>query len=232
MRHQEFWINYLQETGVHDDDWIYWLAYDDEIDSGGIARLIDSDGNWPLSADSAFLGPWKIRHESPMSLWKQEESSDDETWTCLEHGSNGGMNAMTWIRSQLVRPTYIQMSGSVMTFRSHARLVRNRPRKSGPMRIEMASVLAGRARFVCEFPEAVSIIYGRSDSDRSAYGRAARIQDVHLLALLLRRFPRTPISTGRTLLTVLIQSARSFVNAVSRRPNVAEEWRNFEGLEG
>jgi hypothetical protein len=44
MQHQAFWVDYLKATGVSRGDWIYWLAYDDEVRPRGIDAIIDRRG--------------------------------------------------------------------------------------------------------------------------------------------------------------------------------------------
>lgn len=69
MQHQAFWVDYLQRTGTRPTDWIYWLAYDDEVRSRGIDAITDAHGNWPLTPQTAYFGPWAMRHEQAETLW-------------------------------------------------------------------------------------------------------------------------------------------------------------------
>ena len=55
------------------------------------------------------------------------------------------------IRQQFVQPTYMQMSGSVCPFESYLAVRDGRPRKTGPMRIEMAVASAPPTTHVEEF---------------------------------------------------------------------------------
>lgn len=40
MQHQAFWISYLLNTGARLSDWIYWLAYDDQVSVEGIKQIL------------------------------------------------------------------------------------------------------------------------------------------------------------------------------------------------
>ena len=46
MQHQTFWVEYLIRSGLV-QDWIYWLAYDDEVRASGIEAIVDEAGSWP-----------------------------------------------------------------------------------------------------------------------------------------------------------------------------------------
>ena len=186
MAHQAFWIDYLEASGLAPDDWIYWLAYDDQVRPEGIATLVDLEGNWPLHANTAYIGPWAMRHESADGLWAGQEGDPMEIWTSFPASGPTRLPLLQWIRAQLAQPTYMQMSGSVMPFANYRELRDGRPRKQGPMRIEMATAAGRGTDFVAEFDEPISIIYGRSNSDRASYGKAARREDVHLVAWLTR----------------------------------------------
>lgn len=187
MSHQAFWIDYLLATGVKPRDWIYWLSYDDEVKASGIANLVDETGNWPLEQGTAYFGPWAMRHEGADVLFSGPWDAQLESWTAFPSDGPTMLPVAQWVSSQLLQPTYIQMSGSVTTFESHQRLATSAPRKKGPMRIELATASAVNNLTVAEFKEPVAIIYGRPNSDRSNYGAAARIEDFHL-ALWLTRY--------------------------------------------
>lgn len=89
------------------------------------------------------------------------------------------------------------------------------------MRIEMVAAVAGGVDLVREFIEPLSIIYGRENSDRAAYGSKSRIEDVHLAILLLRQM-RTERAHGRGVLRIVNQH----LERMSKRYHVpAEEWR-------
>jgi hypothetical protein len=225
MQHQAFWIDYLQRTGARPEDWIYWLAYDDQVRSRGIEAIVDDQGNWPLRRGTAYFGPWAMRHEQADHPFDGPWDEPLESWTSFPSTGPTRLPVLEWIRQQLKQPTYMQMSGSVCPFESFVALRDGRPRKSGPMRIEMAVASSPPTTHVEEFAEPVSIIYGRSNSDRASYGRAARSEDLHLagwLAQYLRRHPREwtrLVSTGATV-------AATYGTALVRRSGLPhEEWR-------
>ncbi len=115
------------------------------------------------------------------------------------------------------------MSGSVALLKNHRKLISDWPRKSGPMRIEMAT--ACRSDRVAEFPEPISTIFGRSNSDRSNYKGTSRKEDFHLSILWLRLALTKPKN-----LVPLSRFALQFVFLkLSQRlrlaPQSREEWR-------
>ena len=117
------------------------------------------------------------------------------------------------------------MSGSVNPLQSFIDLKDLRPRKRGPMRIEMAVASAKDSRSVAEFAEPVSIIYGRPNSDRAAYGKRARKEDIHLATWLARYSLHHP-QAARNLATALFSAAGATIAAaagMNSRPT--EEWR-------
>ncbi len=81
MDHQRFWISYLERTGARPHDWIYWLAYDDQVRLRGIERLVDEHGNWPLEKGTAYFGPWAMRHEQADQLFDGPWDEPLESWT-------------------------------------------------------------------------------------------------------------------------------------------------------
>ena len=93
------------------------------------------------------------------------------------------------------------------------------------MRIEMAIASAPGIDYVEEFPEPVSIIYGRSDSDRASYGNAARREDAHLATWLLRYSATHPAA----LLPLVNSASRATITtglaAIGRAELPREEWR-------
>ena len=115
----------------------------------------------------------------------------------------------------------MQMSGSVCSFESFRRVRNGRPRKRGPMRIEMAVAAAPCNRRVEEFFTPVSIIYGRPNSDRASYGAAARTEDRHLLAWISLYVLRHPLSLG----ALLRLGAHQLSRIIQRSPAPVEEWR-------
>jgi hypothetical protein len=220
MEHQALWLTHLEKTGVKKDDWIYWLAYDDEVRGTGINELIDEYGNWPLEPRTAYFGPWAMRHEQPDHLFDGPQDQPLESWTSFPLDGPLELPVLDWIEDQLIQPTYMQMSGSVCQFASYLQVRDAKPRKTGPMRIEMATAAATCNEKVAEFFTPVSIIYGRSNSDRSTYGSDARKEDVLLLLALLRRtgnHPATPFIVARVMLQGLW---------ARRRPDrKVEDWR-------
>jgi len=217
MRHQALWITYLQTTQASPKDWIYWLAYDDEVRVSGI-DAITTNNEWPLHPGTAYFGPWAMRHESPEALWHGDPHAPLESWTSFPIAGPTQLPVAEWIAQQLVQPTYMQMSGSVNQLSSFIGLRDSFPRKTGPMRIEMAIAAQPQLSTVAEFAEPISIIYGRSNSDRANYGSAARREDLHLLSILGRRGLRNP----REIATYLSASAHT-VNP--RKSPTSEEWR-------
>jgi hypothetical protein len=93
------------------------------------------------------------------------------------------------------------------------------------MRIEMAIASAPGVTEVEEFAEPVSIIYGRSNSDRASYGSAARREDAHLAAWLLRYSASNPTAFA-PLATALARTViTTGLSAIGRSRLPAEEWR-------
>jgi len=225
MQHQAFWIDYLQSTGATQTDWIYWLAYDDEVRTRGIDEITDDDGNWPLEQDTVYFGPWAMRHEKPGTLWDGDPTAPLESWTSFPIDGPLKLPVLEWIRQQLVQPTYMQMSGSVCPLRNFIDLKNGKPTKKGPMRIEMAVAASGSSMYAGEFTEPLSIIYGRPDSDRATYGSLARREDLHLLALLTRHAGRG-LASAVSFARVLSDGSREqFRHRVLRHPPLVEEWR-------
>jgi hypothetical protein len=225
MEHQAFWIEYLQGTGARGTDWVYWLAYDDEVRLRGIEAIVNPDGSWPLEAGTAYFGPWALRHESPEELWRGDVNAALESWTSFPADGPLRLPVSKWIRQQLEQPTYIQMSGSVNSLQSFIDLKEISPRKKGPMRIEMAVAAAPGTTFVEEFSEPVSIIYGRSNSDRASYGRQARREDVHLAAWLMRYAVAHPDQAANVTRALTVAGASAVRAAIGSGDGKAEEWR-------
>lgn len=186
MQHQAFWVEHLEKLGVQPNEWIYWLAYDDQIRVTGIEALVDDSGSWPLVQGIAYFGPWAMRHEQANEVFAGPWDQPLESWTSFPLTGPTSLPVVDWIAHQLKQPTYMQMSGSLCTFESFLQVRYGHPRKHGPMRIEMAVASATCNRFVTEFTEPVSIIYGRPNSDRASYGKLARKEDHHLLLWLIR----------------------------------------------
>ncbi len=220
MQHQAFWIDYLVRTGAKPHDWIVWMSYDDEVRPQGIDEIVDESGGWPLREGTGYFGPWAMRHEGTDRLWAGDSSKQLESWTSFPVDGPLVLPAATWVRDQLRQPTYMQMSGSVNPLTSFLYLRDSRPRKRGPMRIEMAIATAPNIRFVQEFPTPISIIYGRSNSDRASYAHSARTEDAHLAAGLLRYGAHHPSA-----IPILTRAVVDVVGAYARRTHPREEWR-------
>lgn len=220
MQHQAFWVSYLERTGAQPTDWIYWLAYDDQVRTRGIEEIIDDHGNWPLTPGTAYFGPWAMRHEKPDELWNGDAKEPLECWTSFPLEGPTTLPVLTWIQDQLIQPTYMQMSGSVCQFQSFLHMRDGKPTKSGPMRIEMAIAATTCNNQVAEFPTPISIIYGRSNSDRATYGTKARKEDLHLLITMLKR-TRSQATTPIKIAGIATSALKT-----SRQPHrITEDWR-------
>jgi hypothetical protein len=221
MRHQDFWVTHLERSGVMPNDWIYWLAYDDQIWPQGLATLANDRYELSLDPQAVYFGPWAMRHEQPDRLWSGTEADLMEVWTSFPSNGPTTLPLLTWIGDQLEQPTYIQMSGSVIPFANYLQLRDFKPQKGGPMRIEMATALGRGTICVSEFASPISVIYGRSNSDRANYGSVARHEDIHLIRYLLRYAAAHPSDSGCLF--------RVFFDQLSRRVGLqstkAEEWR-------
>lgn len=225
MEHQSFWIDYLLRTGATSNDWIYWLAYDDEVRTRGIDAITDADGSWPLEQGTVYFGPWAMRHEQPDHLWDGDPNAPLESWTSFPQRGPARLALMTWIADQFTQPTYMQMSGSVCPLGNFIELNQGKPTKRGPMRIEMATAASRTTTHVQEFSEPVSIIYGRPDSDRASYGKQARREDVHLLAWLLRYTTKHPSAGSQLARIAGTVGAQQVRLRTQRIPLPREEWR-------
>lgn len=225
MQHQAFWVSYLERTGAEPNDWIYWLAYDDQVRPRGITAIIDEQGNWPLESDTVYFGPWAMRHEQPDQLWAGNDDAQLESWTSLPLQGPTHFPVLKWIAEQLRQPTYMQMSGSVAPLRNYVDVRDGRPKKTGPMRIEMTIAASGRTKYVAEFPEPVVIIYGRADSDRASYGKAARAQDLHVAQWLLRYAKGSPAALTSVGGMISSVGARRLLERLRNLSPPREEWR-------
>lgn len=222
MEHQAFWISYLQRTSAQPSDWIYWLAYDDQVRTRGINAIVDSEGNWPLESRTAYFGPWAMRHEGADELWKGDPALPMESWTSFPKQGPLTLPLITWISQQIEQPTYMQMSGSVIQLMNYVALRDGFPRKQSPMRIEMATAVAGNVLAAAEFPEPLVIIYGRPNSDRANYGSQARSEDLHLASLLaMRSETRSPL--GFHMLKAILLRITERLRKRNSHPR--EEWR-------
>lgn len=225
MKHQAFWIDHLERTGVRGVDWIYWLAYDDQVRRAGIEAIVDAQGNWPLRSGTAYFGPWAMRHEKAEAIFDGPWDEPLESWTSFPPQGPTRLPVARWIADQLRQPTYIQMSGSVCSFKSHRSLSRSKPAKGGPMRIEMATAAAPCNTDVEEFAEPVSIIYGRSNSDRASYGREARKEDIHLVAWLARYLLHHPKAAVDVTRAATKGISGPLMDRLAKRSRPKEEWR-------
>lgn len=221
MQHQKFWINHLLATGANLEDAIFWLAYDDQLRLQGLREVVPNELRWPLKRRHAYFGPWGIRHERPDVLWQPKQGEALEIWTSFQTNGPIRLNPIKWCLEQLRQPTYIQMSGSVASLRSHANLVYTYPRKLGPMRIEMATALAPGIDYVTEFPTALTYIYGRSNSDRSNYAKVAAREDRDLAFRLFLKCARSP----KLIPSFLGEDLRSILSQKIHREVKSEEWR-------
>lgn len=225
MPHQYFWLDHLERTGVQPDDWVYWFAHDDEVKPSGIAHLIDADGNWPLRQGTCYLGPWAMRHDEPDHLYDGPRDIDLESWTSFPVEGPQELPVAEWIAQQLIKPTYINMSGCITTLRSFQELRRFPIDKPGGMRIEMATAAAPHNVTVAEFPEPVVITYGCAASDRTKYAKVARKDDRHMVAWLANYLARHPSGIAPTA-KAAAQVVASYARVLTRRGTLPEEdWR-------
>lgn len=225
MQHQDFWVTHLENSGVKPSEWIYWLAYDDQIWPTGLKALTDSNNELHLDPKSVYFGPWAMRHEQPDVLWHGDESAPMETWTSFPESGPTTLPLFAWISDQLRQPTYMQMSGSVIPFANYLQLRDSTPKKSGPMRIEMATAAGSDTTTVSEFAEPVSVIYGRSNSDRANYGKAARAEDIHLLRYLARHVRSNPSQIPSFSGLLIRQAFSKLAEYFHMRQPHTEEWR-------
>jgi hypothetical protein len=225
MAHQDFWITHLENAEVSPSEWIYWLAYDDQVWAPGLAALANEDHELRLDPESVYFGPWAMRHEQPDCLWAGSESDPMEVWTSFPENGPTTLPLLIWIRDQLNQPTYMQMSGSVIPFSNYLELRDTEPHKTGPMRIEMATAAGRDTHFVHEFAHPVSVIYGRSNSDRASYGAAARTEDIHLLRYLAHYARSNPSQIPRLINLVTRQSVKKVAEKLRLRAPYGEEWR-------
>lgn len=225
MQHQAFWVDYLVETGARENDWVFWLAYDDELRVQGLQAVTNHDCTWYLADGTAYFGPWAMRGDDADGLWDGDPDEPTEVWTSFPMSGDRRISVTRWICDQLDQPTYMQMSGSVNQLKAFIDLKDSRPHKRGPMRIEMAIAASPGTTSVEEFSEPVTFIYGRADSDRASYGKAARREDLHLLARLARYGTRHPASVPRIVASVTTVGLRSILSGVGVGSLPAEEWR-------
>ncbi len=226
MAHQDFWVTYLEKSGATPQDWIYWLAYDDQVYTPGMTMLFGANSTqFTLEADSVYFGPWAMRHEQPEQLWSGNPHDPMETWTSFPKQSPTKLPLITWIGDQLKQPTYMQMSGSLIPFRNYLELRDGTPKKTGPMRIEMATAAGTKTKFVQELPQPITVIYGRSNSDRANYGKQARKEDSHLMRWLVRYAKANPTQWGSVITLISQQVMALTKRKATKSPAPREEWR-------
>lgn len=93
------------------------------------------------------------------------------------------------------------------------------------MRIEMATAACLGTQTIGEFDDPVCVIYGRSNSDRAAHGKAARREDIHLIIWVVRY----TLSLSTSLTTILKLCRQQVWAQIARRirpdSRPQEEWR-------
>ena len=225
MNHQAFWIDYLVSTGTSLEDWIFWLSYDDELRVKGIEAIVDQHLHWPLESGTAYFGPWAMRHEGAEEIWSGDPRQQLESWTSFAIDGPTHLPVDQWIRDQFAQPTYMQMSGSVNQLQSFVDLRNGKPRKRGPMRIELAIASTPQTHSIAEFAEPLTIIYGRPNSDRASYGKSARSEDAHLAMWLLRYGVKRPQAFVRVLRAVWSASLAAALRTFGLKSQPTEEWR-------
>lgn len=92
------------------------------------------------------------------------------------------------------------------------------------MRIEMATALGSKTHYVEELTEPVSIIYGRSNSDRATYGKAARKEDIHFKAWIARYATKHPKVVIGLLAMSASQVKLQWLQKMCGQKPVEEEW--------
>jgi hypothetical protein len=226
MAHQDFWVTYLEKSGVAPQDWVYWLAYDDQVYTPGMTMLFGENSlQLTLEADTVYFGPWAMRHEQPEQLWSGNPLEPMETWTSFPKQGPTKLPLITWIGDQLKQPTYMQMSGSLIPFRNYLELRDGTPKKTGPMRIEMATAAGTKTKYVHELPQPITVIYGRSNSDRANYGKQARKEDSHLMRWLVRYAKANPTQWENVITLISQQAIALTKRKATKSPAPREEWR-------
>jgi len=93
------------------------------------------------------------------------------------------------------------------------------------MRIEMATALGCKTHYVAELKEPISIIYGRSNSDRATYGKGARKEDIHLVAWIMRYTTKNPKGVNDLIAISAGQVKRQWLQKIGKQAPAEEEWR-------
>lgn len=231
MAHQYFWLGHLEQTGEQPHDWVLWMAHDDQLRPRGLAALVDEAGNWPLTPQTIYLGPWGMRYDPLGEMYDGPADAPVESWTSFPVDGPLRLTVAEWIAQQLEQPTYINMSGCVTQLASFQALRDFPISKPGGMRIEMATAAAPGNRFVEELPSPVMITYTSKGSDRTTYAAVARKDDAHMVAWLVNYISRHPSAAGPTARAAL-KLGRDYLRVLTRRGELAQEdWRYRETVE-
>ena len=224
MDHVRFWATHLQLGKVPFDQQIMWLGHDDELDPVGLAQSCPG-GVWPLLQNTMILGPWKLRHESVDSLYQIPANEKLETWTCFPDSSRLPMSSMDWVCDQLIHPTYINLTGGVFPLRSLIEIIDFKPRKVAAMRMEMTLATAIGSNYITELAEAITIVYGRADSDRATISRTDAVSDDRNLLLWLGKFAATTPGSRKRFAHTMLQLGILKVRILSGRAQPpGEDW--------
>lgn len=224
MDHIRYWGSFLRDIKTPVDQHVMWLGHDDELNPVGLAKSC-RNGFWTLSEDTMILGPWKLRHESTDSLYQVPVNEVLETWTCFPDSPPIYMKSMDWACDQLVHPTYINLTGGVFPLRSLLEVIDFKPRKVAAMRMEMTLATAVGSKFITELPEAITIVYGRADSDRAMISRKDALSDDRNLFLWLGKFAAmTPGSRKRFAKTMLLLVILKVKIVFGRAQPPTEDW--------
>ena len=224
MDHTRFWANELRRFGLPPEQMIMWIGHDDELDPDGLAFNCPS-GVWPIDSDAMVLGPWKLRHESVNELYQVPDGESLETWTCFPAPDLMPVPSLEWVCSQLIHPTDLNLTGGIFPFGSVLQVIGFTYKKISGMRMEMTLATALGTRFVTELPTAITIVYGRADSDRATIPvQHARQDDRQLLAWLTRYALGSRQSRLRLVSTVGSLVALRLQVAIGRGKFPEEDW--------
>ena len=89
----------------------------------------------------------------------------------------------------------------------------------------MATAAGIRTKFVQELPHPISVIYGRSNSDRADYGNAARKEALHLIRGLLRYKYSHLTQWGNVVSLIAQQALKLAKRKAIRDPAPEKDWR-------
>ena len=228
MQHQYFWLDHLESTGEQPRDWVYWFAHDDQVRARGIDQLVDSQGNWPLTPQTIYLGPWGMRYDPVGAMYDGPADAPVESWTSFPLVGPQRLPVAEWIAQQLEQPTYINMSGCVTQLASFQALRAFPVAKPGGMRIEMAAAAATNNLAVEEFAEPVVITHTSPVTDRTTYAQVARRDDRHMALWLLNYVARHPSALAPTA-RATVKVASDYARLLTKRGTLPEEdWRYRE----